>query len=101
MKEDIEEEKEELLEKEVRQERQNLNDETYINLMRFLGAMTILTGVGVLIYNSMRFSLPVYVLFAIGLAIVSGAELWARDNKRNIEKIRELKKELDEQELEE
>ncbi|RMF06538.1 hypothetical protein D6764_02015 [Candidatus Woesearchaeota archaeon] len=92
-----EEKKEELLEKEIRQERQNLNDEAYINLLRFMGAMTILTGVGILINNSMRFSIAVYILFAVGLGIVGGAELWAHDDKKNIERIIKLKQEIEEE----
>ena len=84
-----------LLEKEIRQERRNMNDEVYINLMRFLGAMTVLTGVGVLINNNMRFSVSTYVLFAMGFAIAIGAELWARDNKKNIERILHLEDEME------
>ena len=92
--------RDELLAKEIHQERQNASDAIYINLTKFLGAMILLTGVAIIIINNMRISLGSSVLFIMGLSILGGALLWEYDDKKNLDKVNQIKEDMANEESE-
>lgn len=88
--------KEDLVRKEIRTEQRNINDEIFINLVRFMGAFIILMGLGVLISRELVFNILIIVLFVIGLAMIIGASFWESGDKKEIDDIKQEERKYDE-----